>query len=98
MNRANLRQFETIRTTITLPMPLVARSQEWVDKGTVPNRNALIVAALEQFLDELERKEIDRQFASMADDEAYRALSVELVAEFAESDWETVAGLDEDSE
>ncbi len=94
MNKVSLKQFETIRTTITLPTPLVERSQEWIDKGTAPSRTALIVVALEQFLDALEREEIDRQFAAMADDKAYRALSDKLETAFAESDWETLADLD----
>lgn len=95
MDKLEFRQFETIRTTITLPAPLAERTQEWVDKGAVPNRNALIVAALERFLADLEREEIDRQFAAMADDEAYRDLSEELEAAFADSDWEIVAALDD---
>lgn len=95
MSRAKLQQFETIRTTISLPIPLAKRSQEWVDKGAVPSRNALIIAALEHFLADLEREEIDRQFAAMADDETYRELSEELEAAFAESDWETLAFLDD---
>lgn len=83
-----LTEFETVRTTLTLPVDLVKRSQHFVDDGIVPNRNALIVTALERFLLELERQEIDRQFAAMAEDEAYQALNQQIADEFAESDWE----------
>ena len=88
MGKDMLLKYETIRTTITFPVDLINRSQRFVDDGVVPNRNALMVAALEQFLLELERQEIDRQFEAMADDDAYQAMNEELVEEFAESDWE----------
>ena len=59
-------QFETVRTTVTLPADMIRRSQHFVDLGQVPNRNALIVAALDSFLQELEKAEIDRAFEIMA--------------------------------
>ena len=49
-----------------------------MDSGQVPNRNTLIVAALEQFVDNLEREDIDRQFAAMAEDADYQAFQVEM--------------------
>lgn len=85
-----LAQFSTVRTTITVPLDLINRSQHFIESGEVPNRNALIVTALEQFLNELERQEIDRQFAMMADDESYLELNEQLSESFAESDWETL--------
>ncbi len=90
MTEAKLRRFESVRTTVTLPAELVEWSQQFIEKGTVPSRNALIVAALEHFLKELESQEIDRQFAAMADDEAYGDLSVRISEEFADSDWEAI--------
>ncbi len=87
---APLAQFSTVRTTITVPLDLINRSQHFIESGEVPNRNALIVTALEQFLNELERREIDRQFAMMADDESYLELNEQLSESFAESDWETL--------
>ena len=75
-------QFDTIRTTVT-----IQRSQHFLDQGLMPNRNALVVAALERFLTELERKEIDRQFATMVDDRDYHALNEQLAASFEASDW-----------
>lgn len=81
-------EFETVRTTLTLPVDLVKRSQRFVDDGAIPSRNALIVAALEQFLLQLERQEIDQQFEAMAGDETYQAINQQLVDDFAESDWD----------
>ena len=85
-----LKKFETVRTTLTLPIELLERSQHFVDGGIIPSRNALIIAALEQYLLELERQEIDRQFEAMADDDAYQAMNQQLSEAFAESDWEAL--------
>jgi hypothetical protein len=85
-----LKKFETVRTTLTLPVDLLERSQHFVDGGITPSRNALIIAALEQYLLELERQEIDRQFEAMADDDAYQAMNQQISEAFAESDWEAL--------
>jgi metal-responsive CopG/Arc/MetJ family transcriptional regulator len=95
MSGVNLQQFESVRTTVTLPAHLVEWSQRFVEKGAVPSRNALVVAALEHFLRELERQEIDEQFAAMGDDEAYQELSVQVSEEFAESDWDAIRTAEE---
>jgi len=47
-----------------------------------------MIAALEHFLDYLERQAIDAQFAAMADDGDYHALNLALAEEFAASGWE----------
>jgi metal-responsive CopG/Arc/MetJ family transcriptional regulator len=88
MPQSMLNNFDSVRTTVTLPGDLARRSQQLVDKGKVPNRNVLIVAALEHFIAELEREEIDRQFAAMAEDIEYQTLNQEITASFADSDWE----------
>ncbi|MCB9099927.1 MAG: CopG family transcriptional regulator [Anaerolineales bacterium] len=85
-----LEKFETVRTTLTLPADLIKRSQHFVDEGLIPSRNALIVAALEQYLLELERLEIDRQFEAMADDSTYQKMNEQLSESFAESDWDAL--------
>ncbi len=85
-----LEKFETVRTTITVPTDLIKRSQPFIDGGSIPSRNALIVSALEHFLNELERQDIDRQFEAMSEDEAYHTLNQNLAEDFAESDWEAL--------
>lgn len=85
-----LEKFETIRTTLTLPADLNKRSQHFVESGIIPSRNALIIAALEKYLLELERQEIDRQFEAMADDDAYHAMNEQISESFAESDWDAL--------
>lgn len=91
-----LAQFETTRTTVTIPTRLLQRSQPFLDKGVVPNRNELVVAALERYIAELERQEIDRQFAALADDVEYQALNEQMAESFGASDWEAL-GLAEKS-
>ena len=90
MQPSVLDKYETVRTTVTLPSNLLQRSQGLIDSGQVPNRNALIVAALEQFIADLEREEIDRQFAAMADDAEYQSFQIDVVESFADADWEAM--------
>ncbi len=85
-----VKQTERVRTTITLPGDLLQRSQRFIDDGTVASRTALIEAALEHMLDELERHKIDQQFAAMADDHEYLSLNEATADEFAASDWEAL--------
>ncbi|MEZ4865577.1 MAG: hypothetical protein R3C14_29975 [Caldilineaceae bacterium] len=84
-------KFETMRTTLSIPIDLVRRTQRFIDGGAIASRNALIVAAIEKYLLELEREEIDRQFDAMADDTGYAALNQQIADEFAESDWDALA-------
>jgi metal-responsive CopG/Arc/MetJ family transcriptional regulator len=96
MAAIKLDRYETVRTTVTLPAELVEQSQRFVDDGTVPSRNALIVAALAHFLTELERQKIDLQFATMAGDEEFQQLNKEMAEEFSEADWEAFGLVDKD--
>lgn len=88
MQHGILQTQKTVRTTVTLPTDLLQRSQKLIDAGQVPNRNALIVSALERLLNEWERAEIDRQFAAMSEDEAYQTMQTEMAESFEDSDWE----------
>ena len=97
MTQLLTQNYEKVRTTITLPVYLLDRSQRFVNAGTVPSRTALIELALNRFLDELERQEIDHQFEAMADDKAYHTLNESIAEEFSESDWEALM-LDEKQE
>lgn len=83
-----LSQFETVRTTVSFPKPLIDRLQRLIDSGIAPSRNALVVTALEQYVQELEREAIDRAFDAMSGDNAYQALNESIADAFAESDWE----------
>ena len=83
-------QHATVRTTVALPTEIVERSQRFIGKGAFPNRNAFILTALERYLVELERAEIDDQFALMAEDPEYLALNEQIVEYFADTDWESL--------
>jgi hypothetical protein len=85
-----IKKYKTVRTTLTIPVDLIERSKHFIDRGTLPSRNALIVAALEQFLLDLEQREIDQQFEAMGDDQAYQAMNEQLADAFAESDWDAL--------
>lgn len=54
----------------------------------MPSRNALIIAALKKYLTELEQREIDKQFETIAEDDAYTDLNKQISESFMESDWE----------
>ena len=86
-----LKQHTTIRTTVTLPQELADRSQRFIGPDAIPSRNALILAALEYYLEELERVEIDEQFAQMEDDADYLALNEQIAESFNDADWESLA-------
>jgi metal-responsive CopG/Arc/MetJ family transcriptional regulator len=79
---------ERQRTTIDLSRKLLERSTRAVRRGAARSRNALMEAALAEYLDRLERAWIDEEFAAMAQDERYRELNLQIAEEFAQSDWE----------
>lgn len=78
-----------VRTTVDLPITLRERIQEALERGVAKSQNALIVQAVERFLEDLERTWLDAQFAEMADDETYQTLQLIIAEEFAPVDWET---------
>ena len=78
------------RTTIDLPENLLERADAVVKQGMARSRNALVEKALTHYLDGLEQKWIDEQFAAMEHDERYKALNLQMMEEFEESDWEAL--------
>ncbi len=80
---------EKVRTTIDLPLPVRDRIQKAVERGAARSQNALIVQAVEAWLEEIERDWLDAQFAAMASDEKYRSMQLSIAEEFAPYDRET---------
>lgn len=78
------------RTTVDLPRSLLQRAQRLIDSKIVRSRNGLIVAALESYVERLEREAIDAQIAAMATDAKYQQLMLAMADEFASSDWEAL--------
>ncbi len=79
---------DKVRTTLSLPAPLVLALDAAVRAGRARSRPELISVALRRELALLERAAIDEAFTGMAED-AERAAEVETInAEFAQADWE----------
>ncbi len=77
------------RTTLDLPPALLQRTDEAVKLGVASSRNNLIAAAVQEYLDDLDRAaSIDARFAEMEEDDHYLRMHLELAAGFAESDAE----------
>jgi metal-responsive CopG/Arc/MetJ family transcriptional regulator len=81
-------QEQTSRTTLALPVSLLAAVDQAVREGKAKSRNQLVAAALRRELAALERAAIDQAFAGMADDKAYQEEALQIAKEFAVSDWE----------
>ncbi len=81
------------RTTLDLPPALLERTDEAVKLGVASSRNNLIAAAVQEYLDALDRAaSIDAKFAEMEHDRRYRQMHLELTAVFAQSDAEAFFG------
>jgi len=77
------------RTSLDLPPALLERTDEAVKLGVASSRNNLIAAAVEEYLDALDRAaSIDARFAEMEEDSGYLQMHLDLAASFAESDAE----------
>lgn len=85
-----------VRTTVDLPAKLRQRMRQALDEGVAASQNALIVHALEHYLQRLTEARIDAEFAQMMDDEQYQVLHLQIASEFAGADWEAFQ-LQEDS-
>lgn len=84
-----------VRTTVDLPRELLDRSQDAVDRKLAKNKNTLFTAALSDYLDQLDQRAIDSEFASMAHDAAYQELNLQIFNEFTQNDRQAqVAGDD----
>ena len=77
-----------MRTTITIPDALAAEADALVGTGGITTRNQLIVEAIENWIAQKKEESIDREFAMMAEDSDYIAHTLEIEAQFADSDLE----------
>ena len=84
-----------IRTTVDIPIELSERINKALHKKCAPSRNALLIQALQRYLEYLEQEEIDAQIAQMAADSEYQELHAKMVKEYEPAGWETLR-LDED--
>ena len=79
-----------IRTTIDIPIELSERVNTALHKKYAPSRNALLIQALQRYLEYLEQEEIDAQIAQMAADSEYQALHEQLAKEYEPAGWEAL--------
>jgi hypothetical protein len=89
----------TRTTTVRLPRPVYDQAKCVVDaeKGVAGNSislNDLFVTAITAYLKMYKRRQIDAQFACMAEDADYQKEARLLAEEFEQSDWEAL-GLEE---
>jgi len=79
-----------IRTTIDIPIELSERVNKALHKKCAPSRNALLIQALQRYLEYLEQEEIDAQIAQMAADSEYQELHDQLAKEYEPAGWEAL--------
>lgn len=86
---------ETMTTTVRLPRLIYDEAKCVVDKekgesGPVVSMNDLIVLAITAYLKMYKRRQIDAEFALMAEDAEYQKEANLLAEEFQYSDWEAL--------
>ena len=77
-------------------------TSEWVATWVkylkvAPSRNALLIQALQRYLEDLEQGEIDAHIAQMAEDAAYQNLHLRMVKEYEPAGWEALRLSEESS-
>ena len=80
-----------MRTTITIPNDLVEKVDSLISQYDLSSRNQFIIEALELKVREIENREIDREFASMANDTQYQSETLQLEQEFVNAEREMSA-------
>ena len=79
---------KTIRTTVTLPVELLAEADRVIKDGKAKSRNEFFTQALQREIAALKRAEIDAELSEMAQDPEYQSQVMQLEAEFASASWE----------
>lgn len=78
------------RTTVALPVDLLAAADRAVQAGAARNRGELLSHALRRELAAQRRAAVDAAFEAMADDSEYQAEALRITEEFAVADWEAL--------
>ena len=82
----------TVRTTLALPVDLLAEADRVVREGGARSRNEFVAQALTHELALRRRLAIDASFAAMANDAEYQHEAARITSEFSEADEETLRG------
>ena len=86
---------DTYTTTVRLPRRIYEQAKCVVDEekrgtGPVVSMNEFIVHAVTAYLKMYKRRQIDAEFAAMAEDADYQKEASLLAEEFAQADWEAL--------
>ncbi|WP_089717520.1 ribbon-helix-helix domain-containing protein [Candidatus Entotheonella palauensis] len=73
---------QTVRTTLSLPVDLLAAVDQAVQAGKARSRNELVRIALERELAAQKRAVIDAAFAEMAQDSDFQTEAKAIASEF----------------
>lgn len=79
-----------VRATVRMPRPLYDEARQFVARELVSadNINDFFVAAICAYVKLLKRKQVDAEFAKMAEDADYQKEAKLIAEEFSASDWE----------
>ena len=80
----------TVRTTLAIPVDLLAETDKIVSQGRAYSRNAFIAQALKHELATLKRAEIDAALAEMSQDDDYQIEVLQMEKEFGNASWEAL--------
>jgi metal-responsive CopG/Arc/MetJ family transcriptional regulator len=80
----------TVRTTLALPVELLAAVDQAIRAGHARSRNELVTMALRRELAAQQRAMIDAAFAAMAEDPTYQTEAQVVADAFAQADWEAL--------
>jgi metal-responsive CopG/Arc/MetJ family transcriptional regulator len=78
------------RNTIALPEDLLDAIDAEVRQGHARNREEFFKEAIVNQVASFRHASVDRQFAGMAADNAYRKEAVQIAEEFSAADWEAL--------
>jgi predicted transcriptional regulator len=81
-------KIESITLTVRLPKESYRQAQALAATATI-SVNRFLVDALEEFLKQRTREEIDARFTEMATDQAYQREALALCREFEYADYES---------
>ena len=88
---------EKVRTTVRVPKPLYEEAQQFVQRqdNALSTINDFVIAAIWAYVKLMKRKQIDAAFARISEDADYQKQASLIAEEFSQSDWDTLASLDE---
>jgi hypothetical protein len=88
-----------VRTTVRVPKPLYEEAQHFVQREdtALSTINEFVVAAICAYVKLMRRKQIDAAFALMKEDVDYQKQALLLAEEFTQSDWETLAMVEDEA-